>query len=236
MIPVADQSSFVFDVPVLNQEFGRSLSFGWRNWLTALEAGTGFALIMATIWTGKTLQRRLFLACAVWFSCWAMAAVWRNGLRGLKLPSPRVATFMILTAVLVAGGLIALGGALGTLHGLFGNRAPLLHGGSYLVWAVIQQWIQQKFFFARFEEITQRGLLASFITAFLFAVAHIPNPVLAPVTFLGGWIASELYRRYRSVLPLGIGHGLVGIALAVSVPDHLQHHMRVGLSYLQYMR
>jgi len=165
-----------------------------------------------------------------------MAAVWRNGLRAPKLASPRVATFMILTAVLAAGGLIALGAAMGTLHGLFGNKAPLLHGSSYLVWAVIQQWIQQKFFFTRFEELTQRGLLASFIAAFLFAVAHIPNPVLVPVTFLGGWLTSELYRRYRSVLPLGIGHGLVGIALAVSVPDHLQHHMRVGLSYLQYMR
>lgn len=234
---MADQSSVVFDSPLLAQGLGRSsFSFGWRNSLIALEAGTGFALIMATIWTGRTLQRRLFWTCAVWFGCWAIVALWRSRWRWLKLPFPRVGALLILSAALVAGGLVAVGAAMGTLHGLFGSKAPLFHAGSYVVWAVIQQWIQQKFFFTRFEELFHRGLMASFITALLFAVAHIPNPVLVPVTLIGGWLTSELYRRYRSVLPLGIGHGLIGLALAVSVPDHLQHHMRVGLSYLQYAR
>jgi hypothetical protein len=63
----------------------------------------------------------------------------------------------------------------------------------------------------------------------------LPNPVLAPVTFVGGWLLSELFRRYRTLVPLGIGHGLVGIAIALSVPDHIQHHMRVGLGYLRYI-
>lgn len=234
---MADQSSIVFDSPLLTQGLGRgSFSLGWRNCLIALEAATGFALIMATVWTGKALQRRLFWTCAAWFACWAMVGLWRSKWRGLRLHSPRVATLMILSAALLAASLIAFAAAVGTLHGLFGSKAPLFHAGSYLVWAVVQQWIQQKFFFTRFEELFQRGLMASFATALLFAVAHIPNPVLTPVTLIGGWLTSELYRRYRSVLPLGIGHGLIGLALAVSVPDHLQHHMRVGLSYLQYMR
>jgi len=104
----------------------------------------------------------------------------------------------------------------------------------YLVWAVVQQWIQQAFFFTRLEQVVHRGVLASFTAAVMFGLAHLPNPVLAPLTFLGGWLLSELYRRYRSILPLGIAHGFVGLAIALSVPDHINHHMRVGLGYLLY--
>jgi hypothetical protein len=50
-----------------------------------------------------------------------------------------------------------------------------------------------------------------------------------------GWLLSELYRRYRTLIPLGIAHGLVGLAIALSVPDRLNHHMRVGLGYLHYI-
>jgi membrane protease YdiL (CAAX protease family) len=142
---------------------------------------------------------------------------------------------MLFAALLLSGGLMMTAAGLGTLHGLFGTRDPLRHASGYICWAIIQQYIQQSFFFSRFEQLTRHGWLASLFAASLFGVAHLPNPVLAPVTFVGGWLMSELFRRYRTVLPLGLGHGMIGIAIAVSVPDHLQHHMRVGLSYLHYL-
>ena len=86
----------------------------------------------------------------------------------------------------------------------------------------------------RLERLLHRGALASFTAAAMFGLAHVPNPVLVPLTFLGGWLLSELYRRYRSVLALGIAQGMVGLAVAVAVPDHINHHMRVGLGYLLY--
>jgi hypothetical protein len=213
----------------------RLISLTRSDSILLLEAGVGYALIMATIWTASLLKRRLFWTSAAWFFCWAVVAAWRKGLRGYKLPSFRVGGLLVASALIVAIGLMGVAAALGTLHGLFGTRNPLLHAGGYIFWAVIQQYIQQAFFFARFEQITGNGLLAGFLAAFLFGTAHLPNPVLAPVTFLGGWILSELFRRYRSVVPLGIGHGLVGLSIALSVPDHIQHHMRVGLSYLHYI-
>ncbi len=230
------ETSFALPVPA-NEEMERGfLSLGRREWLTLAEAAIGFALIMGTIWTAKSLQRRLFWISAAWFLGWALVAAWKALRRGFQLPSARISFLVISAAVFVAGGFIALAGALGTLHGLFGTKNPLLHAGSYLLWAVVQQFIQQTFFLTRFEQLTQSGLRASLIAAGLFGVAHLPNPVLTPVTLVGGWLMSELYLRYRTVLPLGIAHGLVGIALAVSVPDSLQHHMRVGLSYLLYPR
>lgn len=195
----------------------------------------GFGLIMATVWTGGITQRILFWSAAAWFAGWGMLSLRKKDFDGFHLPSARTSALMLLSALLLAGGLVLGASGLGTLHGLFGTRDPLRHATGYICWAIIQQYIQQCFFFSRFKQLTHRTWLASFSAAFLFGVAHLPNPILAPVTFLGGWLLSELYSHYRTVLPLGIGHGMIGIAIAVSVPDHLQHHMRVGLSFLHYI-
>ena len=198
-----------------------------------LESAIGFGLIMATVWTAKLEQRSFFWISATWFLCFALAALWR-GWREITLPSLKFSVVLIAGGLLVAAAIIVIAARVGTLHALFGIKNPLRHAGMYILWAVIQQWIQQNFFLSRFEQLTSRGVLATFTAAALFAVAHLPNPVLVPVTFLGGWVLSEIYRRYRYVLPLGIAHGLVGIAIALSVPDSIQHHMRVGLGYLTY--
>jgi membrane protease YdiL (CAAX protease family) len=152
-----------------------------------------------------------------------------------EFPPLQFSIIVIALGLMTSFTVMELSAKAGTLHPLFGKPNAVLHGASYLVWAVVQQWIQQSFFFARIEQVIHRGILASFTTAALFGLAHLPNPVLAPITFVGGWFLSELYRRYRSVVPLGIAHGLVGLAIALSVPDSLNHHMRVGLGYLHYM-
>jgi membrane protease YdiL (CAAX protease family) len=232
---MSENPSLAFSTSVATKELERSPStLARREWLTVLEVMTGYGLIMGTIWTVKTTQRWFFWIAAAWFLGWAVFATRKALRRGFKLPPAKVTMLVIFGGALVAGSVVALAAAMGTLHGLFNRKDPVLHAGSYLVWAVVQQIIQQTYFLARFEQLTQSGLRASLIAAALFAVAHLPNPVLTPVTLFGGWLMSELYLRYRTVLSLGIAHGLVGMAIAVSIPDHLQHHMRVGLSYLVY--
>jgi hypothetical protein len=232
---MAENSFFLLPTPAAPEKLD-ALSAGKSDWLALVQVATGYALIMGTIWTVKTTQRWFFWISAAWFLVWALTASWKAFRRGVKLPSLKVSALVVLAGAMVAGSFIALAATLGTLHGLFGRKDPLLHAGSYMIWAIIQQIIQQTFFLTRFEQLTQSGLRASLIAASLFGLAHLPNPVLAPVTLAGGWLMSELYLRYRTVLPLGIAHGLVGMSIAVSVPDHIQHHMRVGLSYLLYPR
>lgn len=197
--------------------------------LLALVAGYG--LIVATVWTESALQRQLFWITAAFFFAATVIAF-----RGKPLELPRLGVTLSLVGIgaLVAGAVVLVAAKLGTLHGLFGQSNVLAHASGYLIWALLQQYLQQCFFFVRIERVIQRGILASFTAAALFALVHLPNPVLTPVTFIGGWILSELYRRYRSALPLGIVHGVVGLALAVSIPDHALHHMRVGLGYLRF--
>lgn len=204
-----------------------------KKWPAAIETAIGFVLILTTVWAARVEQRALFWISAAWFLCFAAISLWREW-RNYRLPSLKISLLVIVGGMAVAAYTVVSASTAGTLHGLFGARAPLEHARGYLLWAIIQQWIQQKFFLHRFEQFTTSGVLASFITACLFAVVHLPNPVLVPVTFAGGWIMSEIYRRYRCLLALGLAHGTVGLAIAISVPDNIQHHMRVGLGYLTY--
>lgn len=198
------------------------------------EMTLGFAFIEATIWTATTTQRVLFWISAAWFLITAVLAVRKGEPSGLKAPSLRMALAVTGLTSLLAALILIASATLHTVHGLFGTRAPLLHVSAYLVWALVQQYIQQSFFFVRIEQLMGNRPFASFMTALLFGVVHLPNPVLAPVTFFGGWVLSELFRRYRSLWPLAFAHGVIGLAIAVAVPDQIHHHMRVGLGYLRY--
>lgn len=191
----------------------------------------GYGLILATLWTEKQLQRELFSLTAAYFVVVAAFTLWRKPLRP---PGLKFSLVVISLGAMIAGTVMWIGFASGTLHGLFGIRNAALHASSYVLWTVVQQYLQQDFFFVRIEQFISRGVFASLVTAALFGLAHLPNPVLTPITFAGGFILSELFRRYRSFVPLGVAQGLVGLALAVSVPDQTMHHMRVGLGYLHY--
>jgi membrane protease YdiL (CAAX protease family) len=68
----------------------------------------------------------------------------------------------------------------------------------------------------------------------LFAVAHLPSPILTLITLVCGLAACLFFLRYRSLFPLVIAHAILGISIAVSVPGPLDHNMRVGLAYLTY--
>lgn len=103
----------------------------------------------------------------------------------------------------------------------------------YVIWALIQEFILQSFFFNRFEEL-YGGADAVWVAATLFAAAHLPSPVLTTATLIGALFFCEMFRRYRSIYFLGIVHAMLGLTIAVITPDSLLHHMRVGIGYLQY--
>jgi membrane protease YdiL (CAAX protease family) len=103
----------------------------------------------------------------------------------------------------------------------------------YFIWATIQQFILQSFFFTRCEELFGSSA-AVWVTATLFAAAHLPSPILTTFTLVGGLFFCEMFRRYRSIYPIGIVHAVLGLTVALTIPDSILHHMRVGIGYLRY--
>jgi membrane protease YdiL (CAAX protease family) len=65
-------------------------------------------------------------------------------------------------------------------------------------------------------------------TTVMFSLAHVPNAVLVPATAIMGLGFVWLFSRYRNIYPLAIAHAVLGIVLAISLPEHTTHFMRVG--------
>jgi len=152
---------------------------------------------------------------------------------GLRLPRTFAASVVlgigfatvILMVILVnlAGGQIPANPTWPNLQSVWG----------YLIWALMQEFILQSFFFNRFEEL-YGGAAAVWIAATLFAAAHLPSPILTTATLIGSLFFCEMYRRFRSIYPIGIIHAMLGLTIFLVTPDSLLHHMRVGIGYLRY--
>lgn len=204
-----------------------------RDWI---ELCVGYGLIMAVIWTRRPLQSVLyFTTIAVllaifwrWFEGWtAMGLRATNLLRSLWV----VGVALLLAAIAV---LFAI--RRNTLHVPDGPLLFLRIYGGYAVWSLVQQILLLDFFLTWFLRVLSGKKSAVVATAGIFALAHVPNPILTPLTLLWGLAACLLFLRYRNIYPLALAHAIFGICIAITVPSSVTHHMRVGLGYLQYRR
>lgn len=139
--------------------------------------------------------------------------------------------WILPAAALTAAGGILLARTLGTFHDLY--KPDLRHVGGYVLWTIYQQFLLQDYFMPRLTRVlnTEAGIA---FAAVLFAMAHLPNVALTVATLIWGAVSCALFRRYRSLIVLGIAQGLLGLTFAVCVPDTYLHHMRVGLGYWHY--
>lgn len=111
---------------------------------------------------------------------------------------------------------------------------PSLHlTWEYVAWALIQEFMLQSFFFTRCEDLFGSSA-AVWVAATLFAAAHLPSPILTTFTLIGGLFFCEMFRRYRSIYPLGIVHAVLGLTIAITIPDSVLHNMRVGIGFFRY--
>ncbi len=177
-------------------------------------AQSAFTVVVATIVIAATLRER---------PLWPIL--------GIAPGSIRRGLWLAPVGVGIAGLILLRGWRAHTLHVPPDTWPAWLQAVAYLLWALVQQFMLQSYLFTRLEALLGSGGAAVAATAILFAAAHIPNPVLMPVTFVGGLILCELFRRYRTIYVLALAHALVALSLSVSVPESLLHHMRVGAAY-----
>jgi len=202
-----------------------------RDWAEILIA---YGLILAVEWTPRPAQRVLWLAAVVGiaFTMWRSFEGWKamgframNFWRSLWIAGAALAA--AIAAILIAAQKHTL---------LLPNGAYAFVGGyfAYAIWSGVQQFLLQGFFLLRFLRVIPRRMLAALTAAAFFTAAHVPNPVLVPLTLIWGLAACLLFIRYRNLYPLMMAHAILGITIAVTIPGPVDHNMRVGLGYLRY--
>lgn len=177
----------------------------WRELLWCVAAA---AILFATLSSFESLKQlglcRGKLSCSLW----------------------AVAGSLVLAAIAVT-----LAARMHTLH-LPGTAAAFIRRSSlYVAWAAIQEIVLQCFFLSRLLRVLGDSTWAAAAAAMLFALAHLPSPILMGITLLFGLAGCLFFLRYRSLYPIAIAHAILGIAIAVTIPGPIDHNMEVGLGY-----
>jgi membrane protease YdiL (CAAX protease family) len=199
-----------------------------------LELVVGYGLVLATIWTANPIQRVLYWLAFAWIvaTTWARREGWTA--LGLGRKGLLQSLWIVGVALLLSAGAIFIASRTHTLHRLHGPTPIYLHGWGYIVWSVMQQFLLQSYFLLRLLRLLPGKAAPIIVATGIFALAHLPNPILTPITLVWGAISCILFLRYRNIYTLGLAHGIMGLCVAVTVPNSLHHHMRVGLGYLRY--
>jgi hypothetical protein len=201
-----------------------------------LELCIGYGLILLAVWTPRPFQLLVNWMAFAWIMLATGFAFEDWSAMGLRISGSLRSLWVIALALVVAAVAIATAGRLHTLH--MPGSLPRFVGryGGYTIWAVLQQFILLDFVLLRLLRLLPSKRAAVAAAAGLFAFAHLPNPILTPVTMIWGVAACLLFLHYRNVYTLGVAHAIFGICIAVTIPGHLTHHMKVGLGYVAYHR
>jgi hypothetical protein len=200
----------------------------------SFELAICYALILLVIWTPRSTQRFLFWIAFAWIL--ATTLIYRpdaNGL-GLRLSNLQSSLWITAGGLFFGGVIVGIALELRTLHPLHGVGFLELHMAGYLLWAFEQQFILQNYFLLRLLRILPNETAAVVTAATMFSTAHLPNLVLVAATLVWGIVACALFLGYRNLYALGLVHGILGLCVAISVPNGVTHHMTVGLGYLHY--
>ncbi len=101
----------------------------------------------------------------------------------------------------------------------------------YFAFCVLQQVGLNSFLTNRLLAALGKPAPAALLAGVLFAALHWPNPVLVPLTFVGGAAMAWLFARERNILPLALGQAILGALVWWAFPMAWHHSMRVGPGY-----
>jgi hypothetical protein len=205
-----------------------------RNRRDLAELAVGYLLILVVIWTPRPWQRIAYFFAATFI----IGATWLSfpGFRAMGLRTRNLArSTWIIGAALLAGALaIVVASRMHTLNTPTNPSMFVRRYAGYILFACVQQALLQGFFLLRLLRLLRTPTTAALAAATIFALAHLPNPILTAVTFVWGLTACLLFLRYRNLYTLAVAHAILGVTLATSVPGPVIRNMRVGLGYLTY--
>jgi membrane protease YdiL (CAAX protease family) len=199
-----------------------------------LEVAIAYGMVLLVFWTPRPWQYLLWTISFCVIATIIFKSFDNPKTMGLCTGNLSCSLWAVAAALAVAVTAVILAGAMHTLHLPGPPRSFLRLTFIYALWASIQQLVLQCFFLSRLLRLLGDATWAAAVAAVLFAVAHLPSPILTVITLICGLAACLFFLRYRSLYPLVIAHAVLGISIAITVPGPLDHDMRVGLAYLTY--
>jgi hypothetical protein len=102
---------------------------------------------------------------------------------------------------------------------------------TYFAFCLVQQIALNSLLMNRLLFLMGNRWISSAVAGAIFGALHWPNPVLVPLTLLGGTAMAWMFARERNILPLAVGQALLGSLVWWAFPIAWHHMLRVGPGY-----
>jgi len=130
---------------------------------------------------------------------------------------------------------VVTGAALGAFRRTPSHFLDMRHLIGYFAFCVLQQVALQSMTMNRLLGGCRNPKTTAATGGLLFAALHWPNPVLTPLTAIGGMAMCWLFAKERNILPLFIGQTILGGLVWWAFPLAWHHSMRVGPGYYSFI-
>jgi hypothetical protein len=203
--------------------------------LNLIEALAFSAYVGWYIWQLQTSSWSLWIVFPVWLA--ASFVIHRDTPKAMGWRADNLWSATKRSAVIFApciGGLCLAGILLGAWHRSASHLFMPKHFFGYMAFCLLQQVGLNSYLTNRLLGATGGPARASLLAGTIFAALHWPNPVLIPLTFIGGVAMAWLFARDRNIIPLAIGQGILGILVWWAFPVAWHHAMRVGPGYYHF--
>ena|SRR3989344_1490886 len=208
------------------------------QWLRIAELAAVFLLIEARIWI--FYQNYKIAAVAAPLAILLISWYWRDGfsLENLGLRpdwSWRGYMFLISSFCLFISVILVTGIYWQPQTALSATPFLIVMGVlKYYLWALFQQLCLNGYFANGIYACTKNHRLTVFLSAFLFAVIHLPNPALTVAGFFGGLASAHFFLINRNLYPLAFGHALLGTSIRYFLPFSWHNNLTIGHGFINF--
>ena len=206
----------------------------FRYW-PLVEALLFSALVALYIWWLQESYRLTWIAFAVWLVAsfllhkdtprslgWRADNLWRSVKQSSTVLAP------------CALAIVVIGLLLGATHRPSASLLTPKHFFGYMSFCLLQQIGVNSMVTNRLLAATSSPLWTSLLTGALFGLLHWPNPVLIPLTAIGGALMSWLFSGERNILSLTVWQTILGTLVWWAFPLAWHHAMRVGPGFYRF--